>query len=201
MWTRTFKVRDGAYSAVSYMQNPNDHAGIDNIGYTFSLYDSQNVLVAERAGEMFVMPGGITPVYVPDIDTGNRIATHAFFKFNSKGIWRNYEDASKGIKITERTLTDETTAPRLQAIVTNTDTLPRYNLKFVAVIFDTAGNAFAASATKLDKLAPGVETQITFTWPSAFMLQVGRVDVIAVVPPKKAWDAPCAVVNDIVTCR
>src|SRR4051812_12046883 len=47
MWTRAFKVRDGSYSATSYIQNPNDHAGVAQINYIFSLYDSQNVLVAE----------------------------------------------------------------------------------------------------------------------------------------------------------
>ncbi len=201
VWTRSFKVRDGSYSVVSYIQNPNDHAGIGNIAYTFSLYDSENVLVAERKGEMFVMPGGITPVYEPDIDTGNRIVQRAFFRFDEKGQWRNYEDTSKVLRITDRELSDITTVPRLQATVTNIDTLPRTNISFVAVILDTAGNAFASSATKIDRIEAGQTKQIVFTWPNPFALQVGRIDILPVTVPKEAWSAPCTVVSDTVTCK
>lgn len=201
VWTRSFKVRNGSYSATSYIQNPNDHAGIANVSYVFSLYDSQNILIAERRGNTFVMPGGITPVYEPEIDTGNRIATRAFFRFTYGGVWRNYQDTSKAISVTDRKLTDPTTAPRLEATVTNSDVSPRTDVKFVAVIFDTAGNAFASSATKVPRLLPGQPQQIVFTWPDPFTLQVGRVDIISVTAPKQAWTAPCTVTNDQVTCR
>src|ERR1043166_8328106 len=87
LWTRAFKIRNGAFSATAYIENPNEGAGIASIPYIFSLYDEQNVLVAERRGTTYIMPGGITPVYEGDIDTGNRIAVHAFFRFITNGQW------------------------------------------------------------------------------------------------------------------
>lgn len=201
VWTRAFKVRNGSFSATSYIQNPNDHAAIANISYIFSLYDSQNILIAERRGSTFIMPGGITPVYEPDIDTGNRIAARAFFRFTDTGTWRRYDDMAKSISVSDRKLTDATAVPRLEATATNNDVSARTDVTFVAVIFDTAGNAFASSATKVDRLAPGEPTQIVFTWPDPFVLQVGRVDIIPVVAPRQAWTAPCVVVNDVVQCQ
>jgi hypothetical protein len=187
LWTRTFKIRDGSYSATSYIQNPNDHAGVANISYIFRLYDAQNILVAERRGETYIMPGGITPIYQPDIDTGNRSASHAFFEFTSKGTWEHFDDTSRLIRVTDRIVSDADTVPRLEAKATNTSVGAIADINFVAVIFDTAGNAFASSATHVDRLEAGDSKQIVFTWPNPFALQVGRIDIIPVLPPKAAW--------------
>ncbi len=200
LWTRSFKIRDGSFSATSYIQNPNDNAGIGNISYVFSLYDSQNILVAERRGQTYVMPGGITPVYESDIDTGHRIAVRAFFRFSSRGQWLHYVDTSNAVIVSDRELTNATEVPRLEARVTNTDTTARTDLTFVATVFDTAGNAFASSATKLARLEAGDSQEIVFTWPDPFTLQVGRIDIIPVSTPRKAWQAPCEIVNEQVRC-
>src|SRR5262245_56248218 len=60
MWARAFKLRDGMYDAVAYIQNPNSAAGVGSVKYHMALYDSENVLVAERFGDTPIMPGGIT---------------------------------------------------------------------------------------------------------------------------------------------
>ena len=63
LWSRSFTVRDGLYSSVAYVQNDNAQAGVRLVSYRFGLYDGKNVLIAERAGQMFIMPASITPVY------------------------------------------------------------------------------------------------------------------------------------------
>jgi hypothetical protein len=187
LWTRSFKVRNGSYSATSYIQNPNDNAGVAQISYKFSLYDTQNILVAERTGSTYVMPGGITPVYEADIDTGNREVQRAFFQFTSPAIWQHYVDTSRAITISDRSLTGERTVPRLEARATNTDVRPRRDVTFVAVVFDTAGNAIVSSATHIEKLDASASQTIVFTWPNPFTLQVGRVDIVPVSAPRPAW--------------
>jgi hypothetical protein len=194
-WARAFKVRDASYSAAAYIENPNDHAGFGLRPYKLSLYDSQNILVAEKSGYAYAMPGGITPVYISDIDTGNRIATHAYFEFTAPALWLQLADTSSAVKVTNRQISDVTSVPRIEATVTNTDVTPRTDVTFVTVVFDTAGNAFAASATHMDRLEAGASQQIVFTWSDPFALQIGRVDIIPVTLPKKAWSAPCVVSN------
>lgn len=196
VWARSFKIRDGSYSATAYVENPNRNAGVPRASYIFSLYDTQNILIAERRGTTFVMPGGITPVYEPDIDTGNRIAAHVYFQFTENPQWLQMSDRTVTTKITNQDLRDETTLPRLEATVTNIDVTAHNNLNFVAVIFDTAGNAFASSATHIDRLEAGQSLQVVFTWPKAFTLQVGRIDITPVEMPKPTWKAPCKLAND-----
>jgi hypothetical protein len=187
LWARSFRVRDGSYTAAAYVQNPNEHAGVTRVAYKFRLYDSQNVLVAEREGEMFVMPGGITPVVEPNIDAGNRIVSRTFFEFIEKLEWKHMSDAAEAVTVSGRTATDVTTAPRVEAIARNNSVSTLHDIEFVAVVFDTAGNAFAASQTHIDILEPGAETNVVFTWPTPFPVQVGRVDIDPLLPPAPNW--------------
>jgi len=48
----------------AYIENPNDGAACASVAYHLGLYDSENVIVAERTGTTFIMPGGITPVFI-----------------------------------------------------------------------------------------------------------------------------------------
>ena len=76
LWARSFLVRSVAeagandYTAVAYIQNPNEGAGVADVHYQFTFFDSQNVFVAQRDdGETPIMPGGVTPVIETSIDT------------------------------------------------------------------------------------------------------------------------------------
>ena len=189
MWARAFKVRDGQYNAAGYIQNTNDFAGVEQVSYRFKLYDSENVLVAERDGATFVMPGGITPVFETNIDSGNRIVTHAFLTVAPDWQWKHLTDTSRVVVVSDRKVADVGTTPRISAEANNTSVSTILNISFIAVVFDTAGNAFAASASKLDRLDAGKSAPLVFTWPTPFPALVGRVDIIPLLPPAPAWTA------------
>jgi len=184
LWARSFKVRDGLYNAVAYIENPNEGAGVAQVNYRFRLFDDKNVLVADREGTTFIMPGGVTPVFSTAIPTGNREATHAFFNFTSGMQWQKTADTAKAVLVANKKIEDVGTMPRLSADVKNTTVSPMRELSFIAAVFDPQGNAFASSATVVPFLGPGDTTKIVFTWPQAFPQQVGRVDVIPRVEPR-----------------
>ena len=187
MWARSFRIRDGSYTAATYIQNTNEVAGAQDVGYRFKLYDSDNILITEREGSTYIMPGGITPVVETAIDTGNRIATHTFFEFTDRRIWKHYTNSAKVVSIYDRQLTNTDSVPREEAQVKNTSVSVLLNVGFVAVVFDTNGNAIAASKTELDRIEPNTSRPIVFTWPAPFLSLVGRVDIIPLLPPKAAW--------------
>lgn len=184
LWVRSFRVRDGSYNAVAYIQNPNENAGIRAARYRIGLYDKDNILVAERMGTTFIMPGGITPVFEGAIDAGNRVAVHTYVNFDPASVvWDRLRDPTKAIRVTTTVPTDVGTEPRLTAEVKNTDVSDMQDVAFTAVIFDPAGNAFTASQTLLSRLNAGESQVIVFTWPDPFGIQVGRVDIIPVMKP------------------
>ena len=186
-WARSFKVRDGSYSAVAYLENPNPRAGVEHARYHMGLYDSGNVLLAEREGETFIMPGGITPVLETGIYTGDRQVVHTYFELTDASlIWKESESPAEKIKISNQSVSTFDSAPRIDAVARNSSLEMMRNISFVTVLFDPAGNAFAASGTALPQLAPGESAPISFTWPLPFAATVGRIDIIPLVLPTAA---------------
>lgn len=183
LWTRAFRVRDGSYNAVAYIQNQNTLAGVHAISYRFGLYDAKNVLVAEKKGTTPIMPSTITPVFSGAVDTGNRVVTHAYLEFSESTKWERLADTSSVVSIRDITTSDTQSVPRVSATITNTSVKSLKDLIFIVVVFDPAGNAFAASQTAVSALAAGADQSITFTWPDPFRVPVGRVDIRVVTAP------------------
>lgn len=184
LWARSFQVRSGVYGSVAYIENLNKEAGVRKVGYRFSLYDERNVLVAERNGETFIMPGGITPVFEGAIDTGNRKVIRTYLEFTEPLVWERMRAGEKdALVISNARALDVTTAPRIIATVRNVSVEDVTDPSFVAVVFDTAGNAIAASLTFLTRVTANESGEIVFTWPDPFQYVVGRVDVRPLVSP------------------
>ena len=183
LWARSFRVRDGSYNAVAYIQNPNKEAGVRAARYRFGLYDSQNVLVAEREGTMYIMPGATTPVIEARINAGNRIVAHTYFEFTAPFTWERMKNNATTISVNNKNISNIAEAPRLSALAQNNSVVAQTDISFVAVIFDPAGNAFAASATSLERLNAGESSEIVFTWPDPFAIQPSRLDVVPLVAP------------------
>ena len=184
MWARSFRVRDGSYNAIAYVQNSNTGAAAQHLPYRFRLYDAENILVADREGALYLAPNAITPVFEGNIPAGNRIAARAFFDFLDSPVWeRARDDTAKAFTISNKSSSNETTAPLVSATLTNTSTHIAYNLVVTAVVFDPSGNAIAASKTVVPRIAAGEQKQLVFTWPDPFQGTVGRIDIVPVLPP------------------
>src|SRR3989344_4283849 len=124
LWARSFRVRDGLYSSVAYIQNPSTDAGIRAAHYRFGLYDEKNIIVTERRGVTFIMPGTITPIFEGAIDTGNRAVAHTYFDFTDSFTWERLVDTSGVLSISNTQVADLSSEPRLTAVVQNTSVAP-----------------------------------------------------------------------------
>jgi hypothetical protein len=183
LWSRGFPVRDGTWSAVAYVENPNEGAGVREVPYRYKLYDDKNILVAEREGVTYIMPGSVTPIYEGGIDTGHRNVARAYFEFMAPLVWERVRGTADKIEISGKTLSDPDSAPRVTAVAENTDVADVRNAQFVAVIFDSGGNAMAASRTVVSLLPAGGRESLTFTWPDPLPRSPGRIDVIPLREP------------------
>lgn len=191
LWARSFKVRDGSYTSVAYVTNANQDAGILSAGYRFTLYDQDNVLIAEREGTTFVLPGGITPVVEIGIDTGNRAVVHTNFQLtDATPDWERVVSPALDVHISNQETDTSGPMPRVSAVVENTSFASMRDASFAAVVFDQYGNAMAASKTAVPSLDPSVAEHITLTWPGPFAGSVGRVDIVPLIPPVLAKASP-----------
>lgn len=183
LWARAFRVRDGSYNAIAYIQNPNQSAGVEAVPYKFGLYDAKNVLIVERTGTAFIMPGGITPIFEGGIDTGNLSVSHTYFSFEDTLVWKRMKNPASVITINNIEVTNTPIGPRVSAVAKNEGFNDVLDLTFTATIFDSAGNAINTSSTKVARLGTGASTPIVFTWPDPFSAEIGRIDIVPVHAP------------------
>ncbi len=184
LWSRSFKVTDGLYNSVAYIENPNFDAAIREIAYTFSLYDENNVVVAERRGTTFVSTNAITPIFEAGIETGNRTPVRTFFEFTDTPLWFKTSNI-EGLSIKSPAVREGGIRPKIDAMVLNESVDEIEDIEIIATVFDSSNNAFASSRTIIDSLPPRSDTMITFTWPHPFPKNVARIDVVPRIPLDK----------------
>lgn len=197
-FAKVFKVSEGMYSAIGYVENPNRDVGLRNAEYEFVLYDNQGIYVAERRGRLFIPPQAVIPVFEAQVATGNQTPVRADLTFTPKTTWEKMERRFDDLKVhdtVEENVVRKPCAinefdcvehiyPRVRAVLKNSGLEPFSNVPVTAVVFDAAGNAIAASRTIVPSLLPGASADLVYTWNVPFSGDVSRVDIIPVPPSR-----------------
>jgi hypothetical protein len=182
IWSRSFKVVDGVYNAVAYVENPNFNAGISKISYTFKLFDGENVLVAERKGSTFISPNNVSPIFEGGIKTGERVPTKTFFELSQGPVWTQSVDEDTSLSVSDTVLSEKDSSPRIDATLSNSSVSDVRDIEVVAIVFDSKDNAIAVSSTFVELLSKRSSRNIVFTWPDKFESIVSRIEIIPRVP-------------------
>lgn len=183
LWARAFSVREGTYSAVAYIENPNPKSGIESMTYQFKLYNEGNILIAERFGRVPILPGRVMPILEAGINTGKRKVVRAFFQFIDREVWVEMSDPTEELEIYDEAISNTDSAPRIDAKIKNTGVGDKNEIVLIATVFDSVGNAFATSRTFVENIKPEEEKIISFTWPKPFVLEAARIDISPLMVP------------------
>jgi Mg-chelatase subunit ChlD len=175
LWSRAFKVTDGVYSAVAYIENPNINSEA-TVGYIFKFYDSNNVLITTREGNVFIPKNKQFAVFEPNILTHNAPA-RVTFDFTKKPVWKRDLTPDPEVAVSHKTLVNSETRPRIDAVIENHALSPVSNIEVVAIVYDGNENAIGASRTFVDRIDEESTSGVTFTWPTPFQTkeQICRV--------------------------
>lgn len=163
-WSRSFRVTEGMYNAVGYVENTNREAATLELRYKFTLFDEAGV-ITEVSGTTILPPDGLYPIFEGRIETGRRIPTRTFLTLEPVEIWQPATMGREQFSVVERELTDADLRPKLEATVRNNDLEEAEEVEVVATIFDAEGTALASSRTFLDRFTGRTDQQIFFTWP------------------------------------
>lgn len=164
VWAESFKIVDGQYNAVAYIENRNKTAGTPRLNYVFKLYDSDG-LITERRGETPVPLDGLYPLFEGKILTGGRAPTRTEIEFADDAIWLTGTAGAEQFTLISRELTSADSKPRLIAELRNEDLFEAQDIEIVATVFDKRKNPLTASKTVVEYF-PGRTTQsVVFTWP------------------------------------
>lgn len=163
-WAESFRIVEGQYNAVAYVENPNGGVGTPKMEYTFRLFDDAG-LITERKGTTQLPPHRSYPIFEGRISTGSRIPTRTELVLNEDAIWLPVVETSAQFSVLMHTLTSADAAPRLTAEVRNDDLARIRDVEVVATIFDSKRTPLTASRTIVQDLPGRSDQTIVFTWP------------------------------------
>lgn len=177
-WQRAFKVQDGVYNALAYIENPNLDSGVDRITYRFKFYDSDNLLIYEREGETFIPPKKVFGIFESNIMTGSRVPVRTLFEFLGPLVWKTDLTKEPLLTVSNKLYSTEDGLPHLTALLENRAGKPVYNVEVVAILYDVLDNAMGSSRTVVDSILKNGVAPLVFTWPAAFGKVTGRTEFI-----------------------
>lgn len=183
-WERTSYVAKGLYSTLAYGENLNTDGYLVDVGYKIRLYDAAGVLITSREGAVDISPASRFAIFEPNIETGERIPVRAIVEFNEPFLWKKVSGTyAFPVSVGEYVVQQASTTPRLTVKLRNQglSTLP--SMKATAIVYNTAGDAFAFSETYIDSIAPNGEAVAVYTWLVPFKEAVGQVEFVV----SKQW--------------
>lgn len=176
LWARSVKVADGVYHAVAMVQNPETAAGTMSLPYSFSLYDTDNILIATRNGTMKLEPGEVVPLLEANVITGSRTPARTFVSFGP-AVWNTMSRTENPLTVGAVSLDEKTL--RLSAEVNNGSVTDVPQATLTALLYGADDVLVGASQTVLTDIpARGMKTAV-FTWQEPFSAPVVRSVVTA----------------------
>lgn len=165
---------------IAHVVNRNTSAAVKGARYTIELFGADRTLVAARDGVVDLVPGAVTPIFIPGILNGSRFEGQAFLTFNDTSIrWYRESRVVPSPVIEEARVTDAV-PPRVTALVRNAGAFPMEDLTLIATVFDAAGTPIAASQTLVQDITARGTASATFFWNESFTASPGRVEVRSV---------------------
>ena len=183
LWSRSFRVVPGRYNALAYLENKNKNVAVNKVRYRFRFADKDNIYIGKKEGETYIPPGGKFAIFEPAINVGNSIPVYTTFEFTENLTWLNVaEDKIDQLKVlvSNIRLEDETTSPKLSAMVKNYSLFMIPEVNVVAILYDKFHNAVSISRTYIDLLKGEESTEVNFTWPEPLPEQVVYKEIIPV---------------------
>lgn len=164
-WAQAFRVTEGQYNAVAYVENRNRGVGMPALSYTFTLYDDRGAVITTRSGTTPLPPDGLYPIFEGRIATGGKVPARTFIELAPADNWQGAAKGREQFEVRSRELVGADGRPRLNTVIYNTSLEEEQNMEIVATIFDARGKALTASQSVIPRFAGREEQQVVFTWP------------------------------------
>jgi hypothetical protein len=177
-WVRYFKIAEGIYSVIAYVENQNTNASVKNLPYVFKLYDSRGVVLIEKEGSVNLNAKQIIPISETGLKTGVLEPVRVSFDFTKQIVWQKDETSRPTLIIKDEQIVDDKEVQKITAEALNASLEDTKNINFLVIVYDNNNNAIASSATFIDEIRAGESKNLLFTWPTLFTEKISHFEII-----------------------
>ena len=185
---RILKLSDNTFEIVALIENSNINGEIRRARYTLKLYDAVNILpIKTIEGEIYVPKGGTFAIFEGPFNLAEGISpTRVLLEWiDDSLVWQKNLESVPKLAVRGINISQEDTAPRLEAVLENDSLDEVSSIDLTAVIFDETNSIFAASKTFVEILPKGGRFPIIFTWPEPFTNRVTNIEVLIRILPNR----------------
>ena len=172
LWSKIFNVSGDVYTAVAYIENPNNNSTNQKAKYQFSIYGEDGQIITTKEGETSIPKGKKFAVFESGLSLKNGKPKTADFKFLSFSSWEKDLVVEPEISIKYSALTSTSSVPRVTGTISNDSLVSIHSLELAVFVLDGNENVVAASNTFVDNLVKRTTQDFVFTWPKPFNLGV-----------------------------
>lgn len=177
-FVRELPQQGGALDVIAYVQNPNPFAATKNAAYEIEFLGENGTPVGSVKGKIDLPPAASVPVYAPNAVASGQFVREAFLTFDESSFrWYEPKGDIVVFSVSDLVTSAEGEAPRISAKLSNPSVQSFRNVKVIAVVFDGAGNAMAASQTVAASVPARSDVPVVFTWNAPFRETPGRIEI------------------------
>lgn len=180
LWERPFRVSDGVYNLLAYIENPNLNGYLKNASYIFKIYNEEGVQIGEKKGVISIAPQTTRPVIENNINTYEQVPARVTFEFVGELIYEQVEPRDSLVVIKDEFIENEAKSPRVKAKIQNISLKKINNIDVIVLVYDVFENVLGTSSTFVDTLDSEESRDIVFTWPQPFADEVARIELIPI---------------------
>lgn len=184
LFTKAIKNGEGRVDVIALIENKNPNAAAKNVPYSITLYGTGQALIQRVTGTLDLPPGASVPVFVPDIPSGRQVVVSAFLDIDASAPqWFSMPVDARIVPTVSNTKHGGTTsAPRIEAILSNQSITTLTNVKAIVLVRGDRGDVIAASSTIVPAIPAQGRATATFTWNGAFSSTPVSVEVAPIIP-------------------
>lgn len=178
-FARALQSSSGRTDFIAYIDNPNKSAGVDQVEAIVELYGNNHALLYRKEVTLDLPPATSVPLYIPNILQKSDTVTQTFLTLrNDSFTWIKAVQDADSRPTVDDIMVQETETPRIVARLNNNTAYPVADTTLVVTVFDSSGNAIAASKTLVPTLSPQGTAPLVFTWNLPFPAPVARVEIL-----------------------
>lgn len=176
-WVRAFEIKDGLYSLAVFLENLNNNFYVESASYKFKVYDTDNILISEIRGESYVPAGKSFAIFEGGVNVGSRKPSRVTFEWQGGFLWKRIEEKVGEVIIKDISRESGSSGSKVIVEVENPWLYSVNNLAGFVLVYNRSGNVIAVSKTIIDTIPGNSRADMTFSWPTAFNEEVGKVEV------------------------